>query len=85
MRKCKADCLDCGWRGIGATRQGVSAMAIEHQNAVQGHRVRLWVPEGMFGWATSDMYWFPPISEKERARRERLAAGWNIPYRYNGD
>ena len=85
MRKCKADCLDCGWYGIGATRQGVSAMAIEHQNAVQGHRVRLSVPEGMFGWATSDMYWFPPTTAQERARRERLAASWNPPHRFNGD
>ena len=85
MRNANAKCNRCGWKAISATEIGVVEMAREHQAAVQGHSVRISVPEGWFGWKSYDMYPLPELSEFGRRVRERMAREWNPIGRYNGD
>jgi hypothetical protein len=84
MRSAKAKCNLCAWHAMGASELDVVDMAREHQAAV-GHTVRIWVPEGWFGWGSYDMYPIPEVSTRERDVKERFAASWNNPFRYNGD
>ena len=62
MRKPQARCNSCAWQAAAVTRQDVTAMAREHQAAVQGHIVTIWIPEGrFFGWESYDMYPLPDL------------------------
>jgi hypothetical protein len=85
MRNARAACNRCGWKAISATEVGVVDMAREHQAAVQGHSVRIAVPEGWFGWKSYDIYPLPELTERQKLARERMAREWNPPYRFNGD
>ena len=85
MRNASAKCNRCGWRAIAANEFGLMNMAREHQAAVQGHSVRIAIPEGWFGWKSYDMYPLPELTEHERRARERMAESWNPIGRYNGD